>query len=263
MKMALLAVLSWMVLGQDAVLQSRVVTTVRAAMTPALPFPASDDAGSLPATNDTEAFWMVKPVGAGDESIEVLSNPLNEVNQRRAVAAMAQIDRNVSAAQRKSEDQYQRALAEVQRTGKSQTVDGVTLADEGPAGERIDAESHVLVEVQFNEREYRFAMPGTMAPARSEIAIAEAQVLSLPSHEYDDEEGQRHYKESERIVLLGRVGIAEVAKDGNRGFRVVSTATAAGSGAVHSVAIRLRGNATLMDQILAKSDWSRVLDLLK
>ena len=63
MKMALLAVLSWMVLGQDAVLQSRVVTTVRAAMTPALPFPASDDAGSLPATNDTEAFWMVKPLG--------------------------------------------------------------------------------------------------------------------------------------------------------------------------------------------------------
>ena len=47
----------------------------------------------------------MKPLAAGDEAIEVLSNPLNEVNQRRAAAAMAQIDKNVSAAQRRAEDQ--------------------------------------------------------------------------------------------------------------------------------------------------------------
>jgi hypothetical protein len=262
MKIALLAVLSWVLVGQDAALQSRVVTTVRAAMSPALPFPASDALGSLPATNDTEAFWMVKPLAAGDEAIEVLSNPLNEVNQRRAAAAMAQIDKNVSAAQRRAEDQYQRALAEVQRTGKSQDVAGVTLADEGAAGEKIDAESHVLIEVQFNQREYRFAVAGQTAPSRATATIPDAQVFAVPSHEYDDGAGQRHYKESERLVLMGRVGPADIANDGDRGFRVTSAATPA-SGAVTSIAIRMRGNAVLMDQILEKSDWSRVLDLLK
>ena len=59
--------------------------------------------------------------------------------------------------------QYDRAVAEAKRTGKSQDVDGVTLNDEGIAGARIDADSHVAIEVAFNQPSYHFNVAsGTM-----------------------------------------------------------------------------------------------------
>ena len=95
----------------------RIVRAVRSAMAPALPFPATDDAGAVPVNNSTEALWMVRPWQSGDRSIEVIANPLNEVNQLRATRAMAQIENNIEAAQRRAADQYERALAEAKRTG--------------------------------------------------------------------------------------------------------------------------------------------------
>ncbi len=47
-------------------------------------------------------------------------------------------------------------MADARRTGKSQDVEGVTLADEGVAGARIDAESHVLIEVEINRPAYAY-----------------------------------------------------------------------------------------------------------
>ena len=40
---------------------------------------------------------------------------------------MAQIENNIQAAQRRAALQYDRAVSEAKRTGKSQEVDGVTL----------------------------------------------------------------------------------------------------------------------------------------
>src|SRR5215210_6359945 len=88
----------------------RVMTAVRSAMAPALPFPNSDQEGSLPANGNTEALWMVRPLQPGDRMIEVIANPLNEVNQLRAERAMAQIENNIQAAQRRAELQYDRAV---------------------------------------------------------------------------------------------------------------------------------------------------------
>ena len=87
-----------------------------------------------------DPLWMVRPLQPGDRTIDVLANPLNEVNQAKATRAMAQIERSIQAAQRRADLQYERAIAEAKRTGKSQDVDGVTLSDEGLAGARIDAE---------------------------------------------------------------------------------------------------------------------------
>ena len=67
------------------------------------------------------------PHAAGDRSIEVIANPLNLANQQRATKAMAQIQASLESAQRRSEAQYERAVAEAKRTGTSQDVDGVTL----------------------------------------------------------------------------------------------------------------------------------------
>ena len=69
---------------------------------------------------------------------------------------MAQIENNIEAAQRRAAAQYDRAVSEAKRTGKSQEVDGVTLSDEGVAGAKIDAESHVTIDVVFNEPSFTF-----------------------------------------------------------------------------------------------------------
>lgn len=130
----------------------RVMAAVRAALAPALPFPASDALGSIPADGKSADPWMVKPLQPGDRSIEILANPLNEAHQRDAAEAMAQIGQSIEAAQRRADAQYEQALAEAKRTGRSQEVDGVSLNDEGPAGARIDAESHVIVEVALNDQ---------------------------------------------------------------------------------------------------------------
>lgn len=262
MKAAALLALIALALQPDAALQARVMTAVRTAMAPALPFPASDEDGALPAGNNTEALWMVKPSQPGDNAIEVLVNPLNESNQRRANAAMAQIDKNIASAQRRAEEQYERAIAEAKRTGKSQDVNGVTLADEGAAGEKIDADSHVTIDVMFNENEYRLVVPGQTAPAR-QASFAYPNVM-VAAHEYDAPPGGgRHYKESERIIFLGPLSPPQVTKRPTNGFEVVTTNSQAGTGAVHSLVLRLRGNSALLDDIQSKTDWSQLLELLK
>ena len=93
----------------------------------------------------------------------MLANPLNDANQLRAERAMAQIQDNIESAARRAAAQYDRAVAEAKRTGRSQDVDGVTLNDEGVAGEKIDAESHVAIEVAFDQPSYAFeSRLGTM-----------------------------------------------------------------------------------------------------
>ncbi len=262
MRIWLIALVALLFSQPDAALQTRVMTAVRAAMAPALPFPASDDDGALPVGNNTEAPWMVRPSAAGDGTIEVIVNPLNEANQRRANAAMAQIDKNIASAQRRAEEQYERAVAEAKRTGKSQNVDGVTLADEGAAGEKIDADSHVTIEVLFNEREYRFVLAGQTAP--SSLASLPYPNVTVAAHEYDDAQGGgRHYKESERIVFLGPLAPASVTRRAGGGFDVVTTEMTPGSGAVRSLVVRMRGNTELLNDIQAKTNWRQLLELLK
>jgi hypothetical protein len=187
--------------AQDAAAIERAMTAVRAAMAPALPFPASDELGSLPADGKAGDPWMIKPHQPGDRTIEILANPLplNEAHQRSAAKAMAQIGQSIEAAQRRADLQYERALAEAKRTGRSQDVDGVSLNDEGLAGARIDAESHVLV------------APGA----------------------YRDETGVERFREAQGTVAAG------------------------------PLLVTLRGNEMLIADLLTKSDWGRLLELLK
>lgn len=214
-------------MAQDDAVAARVMTAVRAAVTPALPFPASDELGSLPADGKANDPWMVKPLQAGDQTIEVLANPLNDAHQRRATKAMAQIEASIEAAQRRADVQYERAIAEARRTGRSQDVDGVTLSDEGLAGARIDAESHVTIDVLFNQ------------PAAGGVTIS-----STPASVYRDDNGVERFREGQSTVALGR------------------TQPASESG-LSSLVITLRGNEGLIADLLKKSDWKRLLELLK
>jgi hypothetical protein len=251
-------------LAQDEALAARVMQAVWDALAPALPYPVSDDHG-LPAGGNTAAPWMVRPLQPGDRTIEVLANPLNEANQRKAERAMAQIDQSIQAAQRRADLQYERAIAEAKRTGTSQEVDGVTLSDEGLAGARIDAESHVTIEVMFNQPSYRVDVASGAEPSSSRaVAIPGAvAMLTMTANAFRDGDEER-WAEGESQVYLGRVTVPRVRDlDGPR-YEVTAAATPSDSGiAVTAVVLRVRGNEALTADILRKANWPALLELLK
>jgi hypothetical protein len=255
------------VFAQDAALESRVMIAVRAAMAPGLPFPDSDESGALPANGNTQSLWMVRPWQPGDRAIEVIANPLNEVNQLRATRAMAQIEHNIESAQRRAAAQYDRAVAEAKRTGRSQEVDGVTLSDEGAAGAKIDAESRVLIDVLFNQAAYRFEVASSVQPAPSTQAVipGAVAVLAVPSSTYrDDRLEADRYGEAETQVFLGTVAAPAVHKRADHSFEVTAGATASQNAtAVSSLVIRLRGNEVLIADLLRKTNWTALLELIK
>ena len=214
--------------AQEPALIDRVMHAVATAMAPALTFPASDALGSLPADGKSNAPWMVRPPQPGDRSIEILANPLNEEYQRRAAKAMAQIEQSIEAAQRRAEIQYERAIAEAKRTRRSQDVDGVSLSDEGVAGARIDAESHVTIDVSLNE-----------------TVAAGVSMSTTPSSVYRGEDGIERFREAQSTVSFG-----------------VPPSSPAIPG-ISSLVIRLRGNEALIADLLRKSHWASLPELLK
>jgi len=253
-------------------LDARVMNAVRAAVAPALPFPASDADGVLPADGKAVASWMVRPLQDGDRSIEVIANPLNEVNQLRAARAMAQIGDNIESAQRRAELQYERAVAEAKRTGRSQDVDGVSLSDEGVAGDRIDAEQHVTIDVEFNQPTYKYQVLSSIepSPSRHVVIPGAVAVIAVPSNVYRPQKAQmtqnsvERFCESHTYVYLGRVTAPDVNKRNDSDYEVTAAATPSESGtAVASLVVRLRGNEVLIADILRKADWTALLELLK
>jgi hypothetical protein len=254
--------------AQDA-LTPQVMTSVRSAIAPALSFPATDDSGAVPANGSTEALWMVRWPEAGEQVIEVIANPLNEVNQLRATRAMAQIQHNIEAAQRRAALQYDRAVAEAKRTGRSQDVDGVTLSDEGIAGAKIDAESHVVIDVAFNQPIYRREVESGVQPNSSvqlhQVIPAAVDVVTLPSNTYREPQTNiERFCEAETIVYLGRVSKPVMKKrEDSSVFEVTAEAAPADGGAISSLVVRFRGNEVLMADIVRKTNWDKLLELLK
>ena len=247
----------------------RVMTVVRAALTPALPFPDSDETSSVPANGSPEPLWMVRVREPGERSIEVMANPLNEINQARAMRAMAQIGVAIEVAQKRAELQYERAVAEAKRTGKSQDVDGVGLSDEGVAGARIDAEAHVTIDVDFNQPSYAVAVESSVAPAPSrQVTITGAvAIVTVPSNIYRTQTAQRtdeKFCPAETVVYFGALAAPEVRQRSENAYDITSSAVAvAGAPAVRSMAVRFRGNEVLIADLLRKADWNQVLELLK
>jgi hypothetical protein len=252
--------------AQDEALTTRVMTAVRAALTPGLPFPDSDEDGSLPVGGNTTSLWMVRPLQAGERTIEVIANPLNQVQQARATRAMAQITQAITSAQRRADAQYERAVAEAKRTGRSQDVDGVSLSDEGLAGARIDAESHVTIEVSFNQPSYRFEIAASVEPVPArQVAIPGAvSVISVPANVFRGGRDQEQFCEAEFQVYLGQVTAPEVRRREDERYEVTAGATPSAHGKpLGAIVIRLRGNDALMADILRKGNWSVLLELLK
>lgn len=254
------------VTAQDDALTTRLMTALRAALAPGLPFPDSDRDGSLPVGANTSSLWMVRPLQPGERAIEIMANPLNEVHQARATRAMAQIEQAITSAQRRADAQYERALAEAKRTGRSQDVDGVSLNDEGLAGARIDAESHVTIDVWFNQPSYRFEIASSVEPsAARQVAIPGAVgVMSVPANVVRGEKDQERLCEAEFQVYLGKVTAPDVRRREGDRYEVSAGATPSDSATpVASMVIRLKGNEALMADLIRKGNWGLLLELLK
>jgi hypothetical protein len=259
---ARVVVLALLLTAQDASQTDRVMQALRVALAPALQqFPDTDDTGASAKGGNSEALWMVRPPEAGERIIEVLANPLNAANQLKANRAMAQIERNIEAAQRRAAAQYDAAVAEAKRTGKSQDVDGVTLGDEGIDGARIDAESHLTIEAIVDQPTYKFAVASAVEPQVSPVKIVPGLVITIPSNIYKDDHGER-FAEAETLVFLGHFVPPAVSKSGDHSYEV-STPLKPPSATGHSMVIRLKGNEPLMADILRKTDWNSLLERMK
>ena len=250
---------------------ARVMTTVRAAMKPALPFPASDESGNMPVVENPKDEFMIRPQQDGDNAIEVLANPLNPEHQARAAKAMRQIEDSIEAAQRKADAQYERALADARRTGKTQAVDGVTLSDEGIAGARVDAESHFTIEVEFNKASYQYTVASSLEPA----AVAGASVpgavatLSVPAHVYRDKTdnpNEDRFCVAETQIYFGAIASPQIKRRANDVYDVTTVetpVTGAASGGLRTLVVRMRGNENLMAAVLKSTDWAQIVALLR
>lgn len=256
-RVAIVTVLCASAVFAQAATETRVMSAVWAAMKPALPFPETDRTGAVPIDGKTEPLWMVRPPEPGAMTMEVLANPLNEVNQLRAERAMAQIQKNIASAQRRAAAQYDRAVAEAKRTGTSQEVDGVTLNDEGVAGQKIDAESHVLIEVASRQQSYTFEFVSAMESTTTTMLDGRV-VIGVAAGVYRDEElGTDRYAEAQTFVFLGRIAPPQVRHLSKHSHEIITTADAP------SMVVRLRGNEPLIADLLSKTSWNALLELLK
>jgi hypothetical protein len=95
--------------------------------------------------------------------------------------------------------------------------------------------------------------PAVSAPPAIPGAVA---VLTTPSSTYRDHASVERFAEAQTAIFLGRMTPPEVRKRADHTFEVVSTA------APGSLVVRLRGNEVLIADLLRKTNWPQVLELI-
>lgn len=229
------------------------------AVRPALPFPAATERNE-PADGSDSARWIVRRAAADEGTLvaEVLANPFNRETQALAVQDMAAIQQEVVAAERRAQVEFDRALSDVRESGRPVTVRGVSLNDEGMAGDRADAESRVTIEVETGRAEHVTRIDGVDAPTIRAHADGVTWTANVPPRTVDSAasaDGARaHYYPAQAIVYVGAAKPA-VTQSAPHVFSVRTTPRDA-TGAV--IAVIVRGNRDVVDEVLAKADWSRI-----
>jgi hypothetical protein len=251
---ALLAVTcSFGALGAEG--QSRIDALV-AAVRPALPFPGASADGELPSDQSARSKWFVVwPTAPDDTRIVVKANPLNPETQKTAAEAMEGINAAVAAAERRAQAAYDKALEELRRTGKGSDIETITLDDEGIAGERIDAELELVIELQPIAS---FEIASGQAPAVAAGARGAAWAVTVPANTYRAKRGadlREHFRAAEARIYFGAVQKPVVARKGEEPMFAVSVPASAGG-----FAVVLRGNETLVQQVGASADWSKLVE---
>jgi hypothetical protein len=238
----------------------RLVAALVEALKPALPYPEADE-HDLPLNGSTAPPWIVRWPAAGEARVEIIANPLNADNQERANKAEVEIQRAVMAAQQKAQAQYERAVAEFEQTGRTNAIDGITLGDEGIAGERFDASSRVVVTI-VSQPEYRIRIGSASEPAVSSTPFA--AIVRIGANVFRERTAanqpeQQRFHASEAHLMFGASTPPAVTRTGPNGFEIA----AAPGPAAKTALVSLRGNESLVEQVMSAAQWERVHRFLR
>lgn len=256
--LTLAAVLGLAAVSAQAPDQPLVAAMVEA-LRPALPYPEADE-HDLPVNGSTAPVWIVRWPLPGEARVEIIANPLNAGNQERANKAEAEIQRAIMAAQQKAQAQYERAVAEFEKTGRTNAIEGITLGDEGIAGERFDAASRAIVTVG-QQPEYRIRIASSSEPSVSTTPFG--AIVRVSANVFREraanQPGEPRFHASEVHVLLGAGAPPTVTRTGQNAFEITSTPGPAARTALVSV----RGNEEIVEQVLARAAWELIARALR
>jgi hypothetical protein len=227
-----------------------------AAVRPVLPFPAASPDGELPADDSAKSPWFVVwPAAPGDTRVIVRANPLHPDTQKAGAEAMNQINAAVVAAERRAQEAYDKAMEQLRHTGKGSELEVITLDDEGIAGERIDAELEVVIELGPAES---YAIESSQAPVVSENGGAVTWSVSVGANTYRRTRGddrREHFRAAETRLYFGPLARPDVRQEGDEPqYQVTVTPSA------ESFVVVIRGNDALVRQIASEADWSRLAE---
>jgi hypothetical protein len=209
-----------------------------------LPYPGADASGAVPESGGEDPRWFVIwPAEPEETRIVVRANPLHPDTQKLVSTAEGAIQRAVAIAERKAQAAYDRALEEIKRTGKSTDFDGISLEDEGAAGQRLDADSS-------------YEIGTSVAPAVTAGPAGVTWQIVVPPNTYQDKtdaDRRDRFATSEARLIFGAVPAPAVSRMGDRPRFAVTVTAAPGA-----FVVLLRGQDTLLKQVVAKADWSRL-----
>ena len=237
-------------LEQTSARMTALVETLR----PALPFPEADVNGDVPVRGGEASKWFVVWPTPDDQRVVVRANPLHRDIQASGAEAMARIQEAVVAAERKAQAAYDRAIKELQQTGKASNLDGVTLEDEGVAGERIDAELELTIAV---EQAASFELGSSRPPQIAAGVNGPAwSITTVPNtfKEVTSAGSRDRFRPAEtRLVFSDSPNKPTVDRRGDRDLYGVALAASP-----NSFVVVLRGNQELLAEVLAKTEWSKL-----
>lgn len=229
------------------------------ALRPALPFPEAGRDGT-PASGGAQPLWVVRWPVTGDGEVEVVANPLNLENRKRALAAEQAIQAAAMRSQRRSQRDYEKAVSDFERTGRVSGIQEISLDDEGLAGEKYDADSHLLVSIAPLDDDLAFSVATGVVPAEVTGVDGPTTVIRVPANIYRTAPdagapAEEHYCAEQAWLVFGRSGPAAMAPRDNSPHVDVTVPVSRGPGAGGGAVVSIRGNPALVEQVLRKADW--------
>ena len=237
---------------------SKLRVALAEALGPALPFPPARADGT-PEAGGAEPVWTVRWAEDPEPRVEVLANPFNEDNRERALVAEQAIQKAAMQAQRQSQTDYERALTDFQRTGRTSEIREISLRDDGVAGERYDAESQLTVTAEVIDASRTFTVAGA-APHILAAAPGTSAVVRVPANTYVEDgpegtPGTPRYGPEQAWVLVGGLE-PRVRSDLPRPSSDVTVSVPPGAA---GVLVWIRGNADLVEKVVTEGQWSALL----
>ena len=158
----------------------------------------------------------------------VKANPLHPDTQKAGATAEGPIQAAIVQAERKAQAAYERAVAELKRTGKiSAELTGISLEDEGIAGEKIDAELELTIDLEPGARP--FEVTSSQPPVIAAGTTGMTWVVTIPANTYREPSGpdtREHFRAAEARLYFGALARPTVSKRDDRPrFSVALTPT--------------------------------------